>query len=102
MMKYYAVPPYKGNETFKGDPHIVNENGELVAVFEADMDTCEKFVEAINGRCLDGKSIVRFLKDYDMSYKEKCAVYQWLEDYFQKSHEASMEPEKHRFKTPVT
>ena len=47
-MKYYAVPPYKGNKTFRGEPHVVNEDGELVAVFEDEMNVCEMFVKCVN------------------------------------------------------
>ena len=32
--RWHPVPAYKGAKGFEGQPHIVNERGELVAVFE--------------------------------------------------------------------
>lgn len=42
-VEWYAVPPYKKGESWK----IVNQFGELVAIFELKSD-CLKTVEAVN------------------------------------------------------
>lgn len=45
--KWYAVPGYKGAKGIEGQPHVVNQDGELIACFEA-IEDAEAAAKAVN------------------------------------------------------